>query len=151
ALTMSDRVAVFHDGAIEQIGRPDDLYNRPQSAFVASFIGENNTLNGTVVSVSADRCEVALDGGGQVHAVAVDVDRAGENRQLAIRPERLELRDRPDGHNSFAATIAGRVYLGDHHRLFVTLSNGQELAVNVGPESPSQTGDTVTVSWSPAD
>ncbi|TGR93424.1 Fe3+/spermidine/putrescine ABC transporter ATP-binding protein, partial [Mesorhizobium sp. M2E.F.Ca.ET.209.01.1.1] len=63
ALTMSDRVAVVNNGAIAQLGSPDDLYNTPQSSLVASFIGENNTLEGVVDRVSGQECRVRLNGG----------------------------------------------------------------------------------------
>ncbi|TGU85524.1 Fe3+/spermidine/putrescine ABC transporter ATP-binding protein, partial [Mesorhizobium sp. M00.F.Ca.ET.151.01.1.1] len=73
ALTMSDRVAVFNQGGIAQLGSPDDLYNTPQSSFVASFIGENNTLEGVVDRVSGEQCRVRLNGGGEITALAVGV------------------------------------------------------------------------------
>ena len=63
ALTMSDRVAVFDHGAVVQIGTPDGLYNEPATAFVASFIGENNALDGVVERVGDGRCLVALPTG----------------------------------------------------------------------------------------
>jgi putative spermidine/putrescine transport system ATP-binding protein len=69
ALTMSDRVAVFNNGGIAQLGSPNDLYNAPQNSFVANFIGENNTLAGQVVRLSAGLCRVRLQGGGEIDAL----------------------------------------------------------------------------------
>jgi putative spermidine/putrescine transport system ATP-binding protein len=63
ALTMSDRVAVFDDGKIQQLAAPDTLYEEPQNSFVAQFIGENNTLEGVVTEIKGDLCEVKLDSG----------------------------------------------------------------------------------------
>ena len=63
ALTMSDSVAVFDDGRIQQLDPPDVLYEQPQNSFVAQFIGENNTLSGVVTKISGDRCVVKLDSG----------------------------------------------------------------------------------------
>ena len=82
ALTMSDRVAVFNDGGVAQVGTPDALYNEPASPFVASFIGENNTLEGVVDNVSGNECRVALQGGGHVaaHAPSTLICRAGPAR-----------------------------------------------------------------------
>jgi putative spermidine/putrescine transport system ATP-binding protein len=77
ALTMSDRVALFHDGAAVQIGTPDQLYNEPANAFVASFIGENNTLDGTVERIVGAECRVALAGGLGVTALAVAIGQEG--------------------------------------------------------------------------
>ena len=69
ALTMSDRVAVFNDGVIQQLSTPDELYERPKNAFVAQFIGENNTLSGTVESIDGSKCTVKTDAGEQVVAL----------------------------------------------------------------------------------
>ena len=60
ALTMSDRVAVFDDGRIQQLAAPDKLYEEPENSFVAQFIGENNTLNGTVETLDGELCTVKL-------------------------------------------------------------------------------------------
>ena len=65
ALTMSDRVAVFEDGRIQQLSPPNVLYESPQNSFVAQFIGENNKLSGKVTEIRRDVCEVELDDGNQ--------------------------------------------------------------------------------------
>ena len=77
ALTMSDRIAVFNDGAIQQLATPDDLYERPQNSFVAQFIGENNRLRGKVVAVNGTGCQVEIAGGGNVQALPVRIDGVG--------------------------------------------------------------------------
>jgi putative spermidine/putrescine transport system ATP-binding protein len=74
ALTMSDRIAVFDDGRIQQLASPDDLYERPENAFVAAFIGENNTLRGKVASIDGNYCKVRLDDGSEVVALKVNVE-----------------------------------------------------------------------------
>src|SRR3954466_15167204 len=88
ALTMSDRVAVFNDGIIQQLARPDDLYERPQNSFVAQFIGENNRLRGKVVAMTGSGCEVEIEGGGKVEAVPVKVAGVGAGTTMSPRPER---------------------------------------------------------------
>ena len=72
ALTMSNRVAVFNDGVIQQLAPPDALYEKPDNAFVAQFIGENNKLMGQVTSIDGDSCMVEVEGqgGGQHEPVA---------------------------------------------------------------------------------
>ena len=72
ALTMSDRIAVFNEGIIQQLATPQDLYERPESAFVAQFIGENNRLYGTVLELEGDDCTIRLDSGAIVHALRVN-------------------------------------------------------------------------------
>jgi len=146
ALTMSDRVAVFNNGAIAQLGSPDDLYNAPQSSFVASFIGENNTLEGVVDRISGKECRVKLTGGGELTALAIGVAQ-GSACHVAVRPERLSLA--PAGANALPATVDGRIYLGDHLRLLARLGNDQVLTVKVGPEATN--GEAVTVSCAAQD
>ncbi|MEM7073251.1 MAG: ATP-binding cassette domain-containing protein, partial [Pseudomonadota bacterium] len=73
ALTMSDRVAVFDDGRIQQLAPPDQLYEEPENSFVAQFIGENNTLEGVVSAINGDSCIVKLDGGEEIDAKPVNI------------------------------------------------------------------------------
>lgn len=150
ALTMSDRVAVFNNGGIAQLGSPDDLYNTPKSSFVASFIGENNTLEGKVERISGGECLVRLNGGGEVTALAIGVAQ-GAACHVAIRPERLRLAAGSKGENAVAATVDGRIYLGDHQRLLARLPNQQVLTVKVGPEATIANGEPVTVSCAASD
>ena len=87
ALTMSDRVAVFEDGVIQQCAPPDALYERPGNSFVAGFLGENNRLPGRVEALGGGRCAVRLDSGDLIEATPVNVERAGE-RTLGLDPAR---------------------------------------------------------------
>src|SRR3990172_709971 len=86
ALTMSNRIAVFNDGVVQQLSSPDELYERPQNAFVAQFIGENNRLSGTVEKLANGKCTVKLDSGDKVEAAAVNVVGKGSRTLLSIRP-----------------------------------------------------------------
>jgi putative spermidine/putrescine transport system ATP-binding protein len=151
ALTMSDRVAVFNNGGIAQIGTPDSLYKKPESPFVASFIGENNTLEGVVEQVSGDVCQVALKGGGRLRATAIDIGTQGTSCQVAIRPECIRIAAVVDEENDFEATVEGRIYLGDHLRLLARLDNGQLLSVKVGPETITTEAQRIRLGWSHAD
>ncbi|TGQ64072.1 ABC transporter ATP-binding protein [Mesorhizobium sp. M00.F.Ca.ET.186.01.1.1] len=150
ALTMSDRVAVFNNGGIAQLGSPDDLYNTPRNSFVASFIGENNTLEGTVEAISGKECRVRLDGGGELTALAIGVAK-GNTCHVAIRPERLRLGSAAQNDNALPASVDGRIYLGDHLRLLARLQNDQVLTVKVDTETTMANGQTVTVCCAPGD
>ncbi|MFI5012925.1 MAG: ABC transporter ATP-binding protein [Hyphomicrobiales bacterium] len=152
ALTMSDRVAVFDSGAVVQIGTPDGLYNEPATAFVASFIGENNLLDGVVERVGSGHCLVALPSGLKASTCAIGDLKPGDPVHLSIRPERISLAD-ADGQadNRFPATVDGRIYLGDHQRLLARLANGQSLTLKIGPEGAQPTGETIHLCWSSAD
>ena len=91
ALTMSDRVAVFHQGEIQQIAPPRELYESPRNTFVAQFIGENNRFAGELIERTGDTCTVQLGRGEKVQALAVNVGQPGDAVSLSIRPERIRL------------------------------------------------------------
>jgi spermidine/putrescine transport system ATP-binding protein len=90
ALALSDRIAVMNGGHVEQLGTPEELYDRPQTRFVADFIGTTNLLTGTVVTVSGADAVVELAGGGQC-VVEADGLAPGTTVEVAVRPEALEL------------------------------------------------------------
>ncbi|MCC6718087.1 MAG: ABC transporter ATP-binding protein [Acetobacteraceae bacterium] len=118
ALTMSDRVAVFHEGMVQQLDTPDAMYERPANSFVANFIGENNALPGKVEGRDGDFCRVRLETGELVRATAVNT--AADGRTLvSIRPERLRLwaDDGAEAANRIAAKVVETIYFGDHIRL----------------------------------
>ncbi|TDQ29646.1 ABC transporter ATP-binding protein [Phyllobacterium brassicacearum] len=151
ALTMSDRVAVFNNGGIAQIGTPDSLYTQPANPFVASFIGENNTLEGVVDHVSGTECQVSLTGGGRIRATPIDLEGQGTACLVALRPECIQIARSGTNDNAFEATVEGRIYLGDHLRLLARLQNGQLLTVKVSPETMMITGETISLGWSQRD
>jgi putative spermidine/putrescine transport system ATP-binding protein len=152
ALTMSDRVAVFESGGIVQLGTPDGLYNEPETAFVASFIGENNLLDGVVENRDGALCRIALPEGIKTSALPVGDIASGSTVQLAIRPERIDLARRDDtSANRFQAKVEGRIYLGDHQRLLARLDNGQALTVKIGAQDALAVGETIELRWSAED
>jgi putative spermidine/putrescine transport system ATP-binding protein len=148
ALTMSDRVAIFDSGSIVQIGTPDKLYNEPATAFVASFIGENNALDGVVESVGNGRCVVALPKGLKVASLAIGDLSPGAPVHLTIRPERIALSAAGGASDTrVQATVDGRIYHGDHQRLLARLPSGQVLTVKIGPEATMATGEAIELCW----
>ena len=155
ALTMSDRIAVFNDGVIQQLAPPDDLYERPDKAFVAQFIGENNTLLGTVKEINGDNCVVDVDGGGIVQALKVNVDGVGSRSTLSLRPERVEVN--PEGGslpNMFEATIKELIYLGDHIRTRASVCGQEDFIVKIPNASHHvqlQEGATAMFGWNVED
>jgi putative spermidine/putrescine transport system ATP-binding protein len=152
ALTMSDRVAIFESGAIVQIGTPDGLYNEPATAFVASFIGENNALDGIVERVDGDQCLVALPTGLKASALAIGGIRSGAPVHLTIRPERIGLSGAGGpSDNRLQATVDGRIYHGDHQRLLARLASGQILTVKIGPEATMAAGEAIELCWPTSD
>ncbi|MGO1118517.1 ABC transporter ATP-binding protein [Rhodovibrionaceae bacterium A322] len=154
ALTMSNRVAVFEDGIIQQLAPPDELYEQPQNAFVAQFIGENNQLHGTVQAVSgSDSCEVALEGGGgMVRALPVNIAGQGSATTLSLRPERVTINPESGSlPNIFNARVEELIYLGDHIRTRCSIAGHDNFVVKV-PNSQGhallQEGADVSLGWS---
>ncbi|MBK8211914.1 MAG: ABC transporter ATP-binding protein [Rhodospirillales bacterium] len=124
ALTMSDRIAVFNHGVIQQCDAPATLYEEPANAFVASFIGENNALDGRVEVAADGRCRVRLDDGSCIEARAADVREVGSPAMLSIRPERVHLNGAAAGaENRLTAAVEELIYLGDHVRIRMQVAN----------------------------
>jgi spermidine/putrescine transport system ATP-binding protein len=151
ALTMSDRVVVMNAGRIEQLGRAEEIYERPVTEFVAGFIGVSNIIEGTVES-SGDQVSVINLGRASV-AVRGDGARAGERVRVMVRPEKIRLSfDEPGG--AIRGEIESAVYLGDSTSWRVVLEGGQSVTAleqNREPFSSShdRVGRKVFVSWEP--
>ena len=154
ALTMSDRIAVFNGGAIEQLDTPELLYERPQNAFVARFVGENNRLPGRVRGRSGDRCAVDV-GGAVVHAAAVGAMAEGQAALLSLRPERVVLGPASsDCENQFDSTIREIVYVGDHRRVRLAVCGTEKFIAktsNAAGQPGMAPGDQIRVGWHAAD
>jgi len=147
ALTMSDRIAVFNDGAIQQVASPRGLYEEPATAFVAGFVGENNALPGIVEALDGADCLVRLAGGERVRARAVDAA-LGARCVVALRPERAMLGAAQD--NRLAATAIETIYHGDHARLRLRLADGTEFMLKSPAGAPLPgPGEAATVSFEP--
>ncbi len=151
ALTMSNRIAVFNDGVVQQLAAPDTLYERPENAFVAQFIGENNKLRGTVTDLDDGYCVVKTATGAMVYAKAVNVKKVGDQSTLSLRPERVVVDPEPGAvQNMFEARVLELIYLGDHIRTRIALLGREDFIVKV-PNSANHAflaeGETVTVGW----
>ena len=132
AMTMSDRIAVFDDGVIRQLSTPNILYEKPENAFVAQFIGENNRLSGKVTEIRGDKCVVEIDGGGYLNALKVNVDGVGDRTSVSLRPERVMVNP-ADGSvdNLFEGKVEELIYLGDHVRTRVNVCCNEEFIVKI--------------------
>ncbi|HSH41233.1 MAG TPA: ABC transporter ATP-binding protein [Arenicellales bacterium] len=154
ALTMSNRIAVFNDGVIQQLAPPDELYERPQNAFVAQFIGENNMLHGTVESEEGDLCTVDI-GGDRVKALKVAVNGVGDKTTLSLRPERVDVDPEPGRYpNEFEGRVEELIYLGDHIRTRASVCGHDDFVVKVANSSEHASlkeGATVRFGWTAED
>jgi len=154
ALTMSDRVAVFEDGVIQQLSGPDELYENPQNSFVAQFIGENNKLAGVVTALHGQRCEVTLDDGTHLVADAVNVSEVGERTTLSLRPERIEFDPHTDTDNVVNGTVKEIIYLGDHLRVVMQVAGNPDFIVKIrnrGERRALEPGEVHRLGWATGD
>lgn len=152
ALTMADRIAIMHQGQLQQLGTPDELYEQPANAFTANFVGETSLLTGTVSSLAGEECQVALDGGPTVVATAVHPAELAPERpvHVAIRPERISLVANPNGTPRTKGTIVASYYSGDSTLYLVRLGEHLELKVRASVNSPRlAVGELVGVEWPP--
>ena len=153
ALTMSNRIAVFDDGVVQQLSTPDILYEKPENSFVAQFIGENNRFNGKLKEVNGDFCSVELDSGDLVKALKINVNSVGDSTQLSVRPERVSITKEANYENNFSGSVKELIYLGDHVRVRLNVCNNEDFIVKVPNEGNIvfKEGDTINVSWQAED
>ncbi|MGH7263277.1 MAG: ABC transporter ATP-binding protein, partial [Candidatus Rokuibacteriota bacterium] len=149
ALTMSDRIAVFRRGRIEQLATPAQLYEEPENSFVAQFVGESNRLPGKVVHVTGGECLVEV-GGESVRALPVKIEGPGGPTLLSIRPEGVEIDPDPDRcPNVFPARIRELIYLGDHTRVRVSVCGHDDFVIRVKREEaqPLAVDQGLRIGW----
>ena len=153
ALTMSNRIAVFNDGVVQQLSTPDILYEKPENSFVAEFIGENNTMLGTVKELNGEYCEVDLDSGGTVKALKINVGSIGDKTKLSVRPERVVINSSNSNVNKFEGEVKELIYLGDHIRARLNACGSNEFIVKIPNEGEINLKEKskIQVSWEPSD
>ena len=152
ALTMSDRIAVFNDGKIQQLAPPPDLYERPTNSFVAQFIGENNTLDATVAEREGDYVKVRYEDGSTSTALAVNCGGPGEKTRLSLRPERVSFANQ--GEWGVPGKVKELIYLGDHIRVRMEVLGNNDFVVKVPNSSAHATlkvGETANLAWAADD
>ncbi len=156
ALTMSSRIAVFDDGIIQQCAPPEVLYEQPENAFCANFIGENNRLLGTVTEDNGATVKVKIDNdAGTVVANKINVAGVGVRSTLSLRPERVTVNPEPgEVPNIFSGIAEELIYLGDHIRTRFTVCGHDDFIVKI-PNSAAHAhvsqGDTVNIGWTAED
>jgi spermidine/putrescine transport system ATP-binding protein len=156
ALTMSDRIAVMHLGQVLQIGTPTEIYERPNSRFVADFIGETNFIEGEVVASNNGHVVVKILPDVTIEVLA-DARPSDSQITVAIRPEKLRLRHEPPKlhDNYLPGTIQEMVYIGTDTHFQIALA--EDLIIRVRQQNSISTpdqqaymgdrGDEVYVTW----
>ena len=156
ALTMSNRIAVFDDGIIQQCAPPEVLYEEPENAFCANFIGENNRFLGKVTEDNGDTVKVEIDNdAGIMVARKVNVEGVGVRSTLSLRPERVTVNPEPGAlPNIFSGVAEELIYLGDHIRTRFNVCGHDNFIVKI-PNSADHAhlkqGDTVNIGWKAED
>jgi putrescine transport system ATP-binding protein len=158
AMTLSDRIAVMDKGEVRQIGTPTEIYEFPQSRFVAGFIGSVNSFEASILGREGAQLRLAVPGlGGDVLARDIPGAAAGQKVTLAIRPEKMTLsKDRPDGPNAFQGQVKDLAYFGKDSLYRIALPGAlvQAHAVNArrGDEGArvADWDDAVWLSFDPA-
>jgi spermidine/putrescine transport system ATP-binding protein len=151
ALALSDRIAVMSAGKVEQLGTPEELYERPATRFVADFIGSTNLLTGRIDAVQGDVATVRLESGDRVTAAAGRLA-VGSTVELSIRPESIAIRASNGHHADDPSAVGGRVeqvaYLGGTVRYVVRTTGGLNVSA-VAPKTAERfpVGCAVDLVW----
>lgn len=149
AMSLSDRIAVFKSGSIEQVGNPKEIYTKPSNEFIANFFGANNIFRGTVAHRNGTTVLSSQDG--------IDIDIAtrgmteGKSLEVMVRPECIEIGS-PGRSNTMSGTVIGSVYLGSTVRYRVRLAGGRVLSVQApGTNAVFSDNEPVGISWNPVE
>ena len=151
ALTMSDRIAIMHDGVVDQLASPTDIYEHPATRFVATFIGETNIYDGCITCMKDGVATVTLENG----AVKVGCDDSFsilEYATVSVRPEKMRFDRIPHAGFELVAIVRGYIYVGSILKCIVSLPNGNELKIErlAGQELP-EVGSIIYPYWEPED
>ena len=156
ALVMSDRIAVFNNGRIEQVGSAQDVYEHPNSLFIAGFIGDTNFIAGTVLARQGDTCVIRNSSTIEAHVLPASRLAKGDRAVMAVRPERIQVRPLGDPVEQGANVLTGRVvtvvYLGKSRKYVVRCDDGNEIVAleqcHVGTLTQTiAEGSQVTAQW----
>jgi spermidine/putrescine transport system ATP-binding protein len=157
-MTMSDRLAVMRLGCIEQTGAPEEMYERPATEFVASFLGASNLLDGEIGGRSDGLTSIVTTGGDVVLADPDHIPPAiGPSVRVGVRPEKITLvgqdRSPPEDRNHVSGVIRMSTYIGVNYQYEVEVPSGQMMRVyvqNLGAAgSHPNAGDRVRLEWLP--
>ncbi len=156
ALTMSDRIAVFNDGKIQQVASPVDLYERPENSFVAQFIGANNRLLGVIEELDGRRAVVRLQTGELILATAGNASERGTKTLISIRPERVEFKpELVSAHtHSLQAEVLEIIYMGDILRARLRVAGSDDFIMkmrNTQTQTKLNAGERIRIGWHPDD
>lgn len=149
----------MHDGVMDQIGSPTDIYERPATKFVATFIGETNVFDGTIKSIANGKAVIGIENGDVTTSGSVTETEekntgfsVGEFVTVSVRPEKLHFSAEPVEGFSVPALVKDYIYVGSVVKCLAVLPNGNEVKMErlAGEELP-KSGDKVFICWNPED
>ena len=148
-LNMSDRIAIMHEGVLQQVGTPEDIYERPETRFAAEFIGQTNIIEVEIADVAGETMTIDMDGI-KLPARKLKDAKAGEHVALCLRNERVSVSAEPAGPCSVPGIIKSRHYAGGTTRCVITTGSGRDI-VTVGRSGrlALNEGDRAYVVWDP--
>ena len=150
ALTMSDRIAIMHDGILDQLGTPSEIYEAPKTKFVATFIGETNIFDGTVGFINGDEVQVTVENG--FITGKGDDFKFGEYITVSVRPEKMKYSETPVEGFGIKAVVKDYIYVGSVIKCIVVLPNGNELKIErLAGESLPEIGSAIYPYWNKED
>lgn len=152
ALTMSDRIVVMNKGRIEQVGTAHEIYERPQTKFVAQFIGETNLFEDVEILEKNGNDYVVAIGSEKVSTDSMKDFKPGEKVHISIRPENMKLSHTPmEGRESIAVTYDSNIYVGNISKFVVFTDQGRRLTASEFSEDAGtfNKGDKVYINWIP--
>jgi spermidine/putrescine transport system ATP-binding protein len=156
AMTISDRIAVMNKGRIEQLGPPEDVYERPATEFVAEFLGASNLLDGTYRGSQDGWGLVDLDSGANIRIPSAEGRRTGDRLRCGVRPEKIQIVKVGVGlngtQNAVTATLTSAVFAGVSFQYFFQTPEGREMSAfdrNATGDAVARPGEGVRLAWAP--
>ena len=156
AMTISDRIAVMNNGKIEQLGPPEEVYERPATEFVAEFLGASNLLDGAYRGSDDGLGLVELESGTKIRIPDAVHRQDGERLRVGVRPEKIHVlaaaAQPVPGHNVVAATLRSAVFAGVSFQYFFQTQEGREMSAfdrNASGGAVAKPGEAVRLAWAP--
>ncbi len=151
ALSLSDRICVIRAGQIVQVGSPQELYDRPQTRYVADFVGTSNFFEGRVDAVTDTRAKIMLADGQTYDATSSGAVASGEQGCMSVRPEQIRM-SRTSSSGALETIVQNRIFLGEHTEYLVRHASLGSIVVmaprqsDAALQAPSK-GETVWIAW----
>ena len=150
ALTMSDRIAIMHEGVLDQIGTPTEIYESPKTKFVATFIGETNVFDGCISEMKQEDISIMVENG-MIAGQGTDFEK-NEYITVSVRPEKMKFEAVPVEHFTLHAIVRDYIYVGSVVKCMAVLPNGNELKIEkLAGEKLPQIGEQIYPCWNPGD